>query len=219
MASTGLDVWLGALAYGATGVAVLATGAEAPQYARCVRAADGLRRHHRAGARLPGTTFHLLRAADAAALEDGAWALQPALRGAHARDVPLDRRQAHDAPAGARASARPRADAGDDHRAAGGRAVRRDRRRPRYLHAVPGLRRRVSGRRDHRSRAVGDAAAALHRDASASSAGCAPRPAPRTRSRWCRACRSEPRPSSRACSTRPRFSIASAAASRWAPTR
>ena len=31
MASTGIDVWLGALAYGASGVAVLATGAEAPQ--------------------------------------------------------------------------------------------------------------------------------------------------------------------------------------------
>src|SRR5207302_1895934 len=33
MAAAGIDVWLGALAYGATEVCVLATGAEAPEYA------------------------------------------------------------------------------------------------------------------------------------------------------------------------------------------
>src|SRR5207237_6897899 len=33
MASAGIDVWLGALAYGASDIAVLATGAEAPRYA------------------------------------------------------------------------------------------------------------------------------------------------------------------------------------------
>ncbi|WP_229425103.1 hypothetical protein [Massilia sp. Se16.2.3] len=35
-ASTGIDVWLAALSYGAAGVTVLMTGAEAPQYAGAI---------------------------------------------------------------------------------------------------------------------------------------------------------------------------------------
>ena len=77
--------------------------------------------------------------------------------------------------------ARARAGAAARDRAARRRAVRHDRRRPRRLHDVPRLRRRVSRRRDPRQ--PGGAAASLHRDRNACSAACARRPAPRTRSR------------------------------------
>ena len=54
VASVGLDVWLAALAWGASQVAVLATGTEAPQYREALGVPDGARRHDRPGARLPG---------------------------------------------------------------------------------------------------------------------------------------------------------------------
>ena len=57
VASVGLDVWLAALAYGASQVAVLATGAEAPQYRDALRGQMAIADIDRASARLPGRAF------------------------------------------------------------------------------------------------------------------------------------------------------------------
>jgi len=79
MASTGLDVWLGALAYGTTGVAVLATGAEAPQYRAAIERQMGFAGIIAQALGYQGMHFKLLHAADALALEQALWSLQPAL--------------------------------------------------------------------------------------------------------------------------------------------
>jgi ferredoxin len=79
MASTGLDAWLGALAYGATGVAVLATGAEAPQYRAAIERQMGFAGIIAQALGYQGRHFTLLAAANVAALEQGVWSLQPAL--------------------------------------------------------------------------------------------------------------------------------------------
>jgi ferredoxin len=79
MAAAGIDVWLGALAYGASDVAVLATGAEAPQYPEAIERQMGYADAIAQALGFQGRHLHLLRAADAAALEAAVWALQPAL--------------------------------------------------------------------------------------------------------------------------------------------
>lgn len=69
VASAGMDLWLAAVAYGAADVAVLATGAEAPQYLDALAGQmeiaqviiDGLGYH--------GVKLHLLRASDAVELD------------------------------------------------------------------------------------------------------------------------------------------------------
>ncbi len=79
MASAGLDAWLGAFAYGASEVAVLATGAEAPQYAEAIARQMDVAEAIAGGLGYQGTHLHLLRASDYAALEAAVWALVPAL--------------------------------------------------------------------------------------------------------------------------------------------
>ena len=79
IASTGIDVWLGALAYGASDVAVVATGAEAPQYAEALAQQMGFAEAIAQALGYQGTHLHLLRTVDSAALEAAVWALQPAL--------------------------------------------------------------------------------------------------------------------------------------------
>jgi ferredoxin len=79
IASTGIDVWLGALAYGATEVAVLATGAEAPEYAAALTREMGWADAIAQGLGYQGTHLHLLRAGDVGALESAVWAIEPAL--------------------------------------------------------------------------------------------------------------------------------------------
>ena len=132
---------------------------------RRARAADGLRRIIAQALGYQGRPLQSAARADAAALERDVWALAAGAAGARAGDVPLDRRTS--APRSALAIEHLLAHAPTPRtrdRAAAGRAVRHDRRQSRSLHAVPGLRRRVPGRRDHRSPAVGRAAASLHRD-------------------------------------------------------
>jgi ferredoxin len=79
MAATGIDVWLAALASGASNVVVLATGAEAPQYT------DALERQMAFGESIAqalgyqGPHFKVLRAGDASTLATQVWALEPAL--------------------------------------------------------------------------------------------------------------------------------------------
>jgi len=79
MAAAGIDVWLGALAYGATDICVLATGVEAPQYAEAVqrqmRFADAIA----SGLGYQGPHMHLVTAHDTSALEANLWSLTPAL--------------------------------------------------------------------------------------------------------------------------------------------
>ena len=79
MASAGIDVWLGALAYGASDIAVLATGAEAPQYADAIARQMGFFDAIAQALGYQGTHAHLIRAGDVASLEAAVWALRPAL--------------------------------------------------------------------------------------------------------------------------------------------
>ena len=79
MASAGIDVWLGALAYGASEVAVLATGAEAPQYAEAIEHQMGFVDTITQALGYQGRHAQLIRAADVRALEDAVWKLEPAL--------------------------------------------------------------------------------------------------------------------------------------------
>ena len=79
MASSGMDVWLGALAYGATEIAVLATGAEAPQYAEALERQMSFTDTIAQSLGYQGRHCHLIRAADWRALEDSVWNLEPAL--------------------------------------------------------------------------------------------------------------------------------------------
>ncbi len=161
VAAVGLDVWLAALALGASQVAVLATGAEAPQYrealvrqmdiADCIAQALGYQGEH----------FRVFDAADTAACDAALWAWPAALDRAPPGDVRTDRRQAHDRRARGRASRAARAGAAARDSAAGRGAVRHHRRRSRRLHDVSVLRGRVPGRRDPRQ--PGAAAVALHR--------------------------------------------------------
>ena len=79
MAAVGIDVWLGALAYGACEIAVLATGAEAPQYAEAIARQMSYAEAIAQALGYQGQHLHLLRAAGVAALESLVWTLQPAL--------------------------------------------------------------------------------------------------------------------------------------------
>ena len=79
IAAAGIDVWLGALAYGATDVAVVATGGEAPQYPESIERQMGYADAIAQALGYQGKHLHLLRAGNAAALEAAVWALQPAL--------------------------------------------------------------------------------------------------------------------------------------------
>jgi ferredoxin len=79
IAAAGIDTWLGALAYGAGEIAVLATGAEAPQYAAALGQQLALVDAIAQGLGYQGTHAQLLRASDSVALEAAVWALEPAL--------------------------------------------------------------------------------------------------------------------------------------------
>jgi ferredoxin len=79
IASVGMDAWLGALAYRASEVAVLATGAEAPQYAEALARQMDVADRIAQALGYQGKHAHLIRASDAAALEASVWALATAL--------------------------------------------------------------------------------------------------------------------------------------------
>jgi ferredoxin len=77
-ASTGIDVWLAALCYGAAGITVLMTDAEAPQYAQALETQMQVAQTVLDGLGYAGPHFQLLRVASAQEL---AVALQRAPRG------------------------------------------------------------------------------------------------------------------------------------------
>jgi ferredoxin len=83
-ASTGIDVWLSALAYGAAGITVLMTEAEAPQYAAALGQQMEIAQAILDGLGYAGPHLQLLRASSP---EELAVALQHAPRG----EVPLQR--------------------------------------------------------------------------------------------------------------------------------
>jgi len=79
MAAAGIDAWLGALAYGASEVCVLATGAEAPQYASAIASQMSIADAIAEGLGYQGRHMKLVAARDVAALDAALWSLTPAL--------------------------------------------------------------------------------------------------------------------------------------------
>jgi ferredoxin len=78
VASTGIDTWLAAIAYGAGGITVLATGAEAPQYVEALEHQMAIAQAVLAGLGYAGVHFQLLRASTS---EELAYGLQNGPRG------------------------------------------------------------------------------------------------------------------------------------------
>lgn len=68
VAATGIDVWLAALAYGASGIAILCTGDEAPQYVDALSAQMQVAQAVLAGLGYAGPHFQLLQAGTPQAL-------------------------------------------------------------------------------------------------------------------------------------------------------
>jgi ferredoxin len=68
-ASTGIDLWLAAIAFGASQVAVLATGEEAPAYVAALRQQMAVAQALLTGLGYTGTHFHLIEAAEPAVLD------------------------------------------------------------------------------------------------------------------------------------------------------
>jgi ferredoxin len=83
VASTGIDTWLAAIAYGASGITVLTTGAEAPQYTVALERQMEIAQDVLAGLGYAGVHFQLVRASSPAEL---ALALQHAPRGEAPRE-------------------------------------------------------------------------------------------------------------------------------------
>jgi ferredoxin len=79
VAASGIDVWLAALASGASNVVLLATGAEAPQYRDALERQMAFAESIAQALGYQGAHFKLLRAVDASALAPQVWALEPAL--------------------------------------------------------------------------------------------------------------------------------------------
>ena len=78
VASTGMDVWLGAIAYGASQVVVVSTGAEPQAYVEAIRAQMGYAQAVLNALGYTGTHFKLVLAQEPAQLERELWALAPA---------------------------------------------------------------------------------------------------------------------------------------------
>ena len=69
VASTGIDIWLSAIAFGASQVAVLSTGEEAPQYLDALKKQMAVAQALLTGLGYIGTHFHLIEAATPATLD------------------------------------------------------------------------------------------------------------------------------------------------------
>jgi ferredoxin len=83
VASAGLDVWLAAVAHGASQVAVLATGSEAPQYRDALAAQMSIAETIVQALGYQGEHFRVFDGADPAAMEVALWS-QPAALGVRA---------------------------------------------------------------------------------------------------------------------------------------
>jgi ferredoxin len=78
VASVGMDVWLGAIAYGASQVVVVSAGAEPDSYIEAIRAQMGFAQTVLTALGYAGRHFELIVADDAKALEPALWSLAPA---------------------------------------------------------------------------------------------------------------------------------------------
>ena len=78
VASAGLDLWLSLLAFGASQVAVLLTGDEAPEYAQAISLQMGVGQAIVHGLGYSGSHLQTMVAANAPALNAAVWALTPA---------------------------------------------------------------------------------------------------------------------------------------------
>jgi ferredoxin len=79
VASTGLDVWLAALAHGASQVAVLATGAEAPEYRAALEKQMGIADAIAQSLGYQGEHFRVFDGADLKVLDNEVWSWPAAL--------------------------------------------------------------------------------------------------------------------------------------------
>jgi hypothetical protein len=196
VASTGLDLWMAALAWGASGVDVMLTGDEAPQYREALAFQMRLGNTIAEALGYPGEHFRIVEAADPMAAERVLWSAAPRWPCAQAATfaatpekrttlaIALDHLALH-APGAAQGDPVVR-----------GLAVRSHRREPRHVHDVPRVRRRLpeGAILDH-PRRCGCASSSR----SACNAGSASRPAPSTRSAWCRSWISPRKRARRAC--------------------
>jgi ferredoxin len=78
VASVGMDVWLGAIAYGASQVVVFSAGAEPESYVEAIRNQMGFAQTVLTALGYTGSHFELIVADDAKALEPALWSLAPA---------------------------------------------------------------------------------------------------------------------------------------------
>ena len=78
VASVGMDVWLGALAYGASQVAVVSSGDEPEAYVEAIRAQMGIAQTVLTALGYAGKHFELVVADDSKSLEAALWGLAPA---------------------------------------------------------------------------------------------------------------------------------------------
>jgi ferredoxin len=77
-AATGIDVWFGAIAYGASQVVIAATESEADEYGPAIERQMGYAQTILTALGYAGTHLRLVRAEDANALEAALWGLAPA---------------------------------------------------------------------------------------------------------------------------------------------
>ena len=79
VASVGMDVWLGAIAYGASQVVIVSTGKEPDTYVEAIRTQMGFAQTVLTSLGYTGRHLELVVAPDRAALEKALWALGPAM--------------------------------------------------------------------------------------------------------------------------------------------
>ena len=160
--SVGIDLWLAAIAYGASQVAVLATDEEAPQYRDALATQMAVAEAIAQALGYQGEHFRIFEARDALR---STLALRPRRAGGRAPTATFraHARQAHDARARDRPSGCARAGAARGDRAARRRAFGAHRRRPatRARCAWPAS---APARKAALARQPRDAAAALHRE-------------------------------------------------------
>ncbi|MDB5769940.1 MAG: iron-sulfur binding protein [Burkholderia sp.] len=86
-ASTGIDLWLAAIAYGAADIAILTTDEEAPQYMEALQEQVTVAQTILSGLGYQGTHLHLIRAGSTAELDAALQALPKASQGPAERAV------------------------------------------------------------------------------------------------------------------------------------
>ena len=221
-ASVGIDLWLAAIAYGASQVWVLMTAEEAPQYRAAVAEQMAVAQAVLSGLGFQGEHFRIVSATDVRLL-DAALQAAPAAGVNRAASVCGAGRQTRHARPGDRAPGVVfSCGAGGDCLARAGQPIAQPVRQPesrhRQVHDVPELRERLP--RSGAGRQPGSARSSSSSRRTACNAACVPAPAPRAPSRSIRACgclTPARRGATRVCCTRSSPTRASNAANCSAP--